>query len=483
MSPRSFARWAAWVGIASLASGCASLDTKASVRQVELPASFDGGTAGPSVGSLGWRDYFADPLLVALVEEALSANHDRQAALQRIEVARASASRASGALWPQVSARVGAALRRYGRYTMDGAGNATTDITPGQLVPEHLPDLLVGFEATWEADITGRLGRARGAAQTRLLASVEVARLVTTSIVAELGSAYYDLVALDELRTLVAEAERRQVRALEMLRVQKEAGRADELAVQRFESEVASTRALAVELEQEARGVEGVARVLVGRPGGAIARARDAELPEVATSVAAGVPTELLRNRPDLRAAELEAHAAQLDVEAARAAFFPSLQLSANVGYQAFEPTRLFATPESLVYSLVGGLVAPLVNRSQIEADFAASKAARLEALHLLQGSILRAYVEATTALHGLDRAARVVSERERGQQAARRAVELAEVLFQAGKSTYIDVLFAEQARMEADIAVVEARRTQRRTAIAVYRALGGGWRERAGSE
>jgi NodT family efflux transporter outer membrane factor (OMF) lipoprotein len=360
---------------------------------------------------------------------------------------------------------------------MDGAGNATTDIAPGQLVPVNLGDFSLGLQASWEADIWGKLSSEREAAHTRVLASVEAAHAIQTSLVAEIANAWFDLQALDRVREVLAQTIVRQAEALRTVRIQKEAGRASELAVQQFEAQLAETRALEVETLQQTRVVEAGLNVLLGRFPQPIERAGElAFTPPPAVS--AGLPSELLENRPDVRQAELEVLAAKLELASARAAFFPSVNLAAGVGLQAFNPAYLVRVPESLAYSLVGGLVAPLVNRSAIEAQFQGATAAQLEAMYGYQKAVLVAFADASTSLASMKASDELVGFKRSQRAALDRSIETAELMFRAGKAGYLELLAVQQSALRADLELVEAWRKQRGAAVHVYRALGGGWRD-----
>jgi NodT family efflux transporter outer membrane factor (OMF) lipoprotein len=462
---------------AALLAACAPAASKVTARELALPQNFDGAAAGPSVGALDWRAYFGDATLAALVGDAIAGNPDLQIAVQRIEIARASVRAASGARLPSLAAVAGGSVTRYGRYTPDGTGNATTDITPGRITPNPLGDLSFGVQATWEVDLWGKLGNLHGAARAQYLATVEGANLVVTNLVAEVAVTYYELLARDHVRDLVQETIARQTEALEMIRAQKDAGRTTELAVQQFEAQLASTRALAASTVQETRELENRLSVLRGRLPQPIARTKASLALPVATTIAAGVPSELLQNRADIRAAELGVRASKLDVAAARAAFYPSLTLTADAGFRAFSPRYLLSTPDSIVASLAAGLFAPLVNRRALEAAYATAQATQLQAIYQYQATVLTSFAEVANGMSALTQTAQVVEERRRKQAAVAGTVEAADALFRAGKATYLEVLLAQQNTLEAELELIEALRDQHIASVQVYRALGGGWR------
>jgi outer membrane protein, multidrug efflux system len=456
---------------------CASHSTDVKIPEKPLPKGFGVQPAAGSVATVRWRDFFVDEQLKALIQSTLGANPDLQIALQRIELARAGVRDATGALLPRVNLAAGVGVQKYGRYTVEGAGNATTDIAPGRPVPTHVGNFAVGLESTWEVDVWGKLRNERRAAVARYLATIEGVNFVTTGLISDVAIAYFELLALDHTRDVLAQTVVRQQEALDVVRLQMLAGRANELAVQQFAAQLAGTKVLAAETELRIHEVESRVNLLRGAYPQPIARSKEALLREVPPTLSSGLPAQLLTNRPDVREAELEVLAAKCDLKAARAAFLPSLTLSAGVGYQAFNPRFLFTTPESLVYSATAGLVAPLVNRSGIEAQFDSAKAFQIQAMYGYQKAVLMAFTEVVNALARLEGSARIAGLRRERKSAVEQAVDTADALYRAGKASYFEVLIAQQSALSAELELIDARRDQHLASIAVYKALGGGWR------
>lgn len=442
------------------------------VARVDLPPTV-GGAVVADDPLRPWVAWFEEPALQQLLREALDHAFDVRAA--ELEVARAGAQlrRAAGRRWPEVGGVGVAGVERFGRYTMDGAGNATTPITPGRIVPVDYPELGVGLVASWELSAWGRLRTLQGAARARWLASVSARDLVATAVISEVASTWYELLALERRRAALEASVERQARAVELVRAQLEVGRATALAVHQLEAELAATRAEAVAAAQAVTEREGDLHRWLGRPAREVPMPPDA-LDRPLGPLPDGVPAEWLRRRPDVRGAERALEAARLDVAAARAAFLPSLTLSAGVGLSAFE-LRYLLDPASVVWSAAGGLVGPVVNRSALRADFDVAAADQMEALVEYERTLVASVVEVQVHLAGLERANRIARERAQERAAARAAVESAEALFAAGKVTYLDVLTAQEAAREAELEAVQATLGQRLRSIALYRALGGG--------
>jgi outer membrane protein, multidrug efflux system len=460
-----------------LAWACVPQTAAPKRAETRAPQTFTEGSSGRSIGVIPWKEYFSDATLQGLIHHALEGSYDIPLALQRVEVARAYASAATGAQYPKVGFGVGAAMRKYGLYTMDGAGNAATDITPGRVVPTHLPDFFVGLQASWEPDFWGKLQSGKKAAVARYLASVEAVQSTIGIVVGEVASTYFELLAADAQVAVIAESLKQQRQALEIVHWQKLAGRSSELAVQQFQNQVTETESRHKLLAQHVLLTENRLNALLGRYPQNITRNKEQLYPNNLEQLDVGVPSNLLRNRPDLRAAELRLEASKYDVEVARAAFYPSLDIAASVGLQAFNPRYLIDVPQSIAYGLSGSLLTPLINRSAIEADFAGANALQLEALYEYQKTILMAYFDVANSLAKGATSRGILELKRKQTQTSELAVTTSDALYRAGKASYLEVLLAQQSRLDAQLQMVEAARAVRMAQVGTYLALGGGWR------
>jgi len=463
-------------------SGCAHFGAEPSLEAPAMPASFptQKNTAAPvaaaPVAAVNWRRYFSDPPLQNLLDAAVRNNADLQIALQRIETSRASVKLANGALLPQVGLNIGGGVRKFGLYTMDGAGNATTDITPGNTVPEHLPDIYVGLQSSWEIDVWGKLRNQRKAAVATYLASIEGTNFVIANLVAEVAVHYHELLALDHQLDIVRQTLEKQRQALDVVQLQKQAGRANELAVQQFEAQLLNTRILEKNTQQQRLETENRINFLLGRYPQPIARTKELFFQESPNSLSAGIPSQLLANRPDIREAELQVQASQFDVKAAKAAFFPNFNITAGFGFQAFNPEFLFQSPASIAYSVMGSVVAPLVNKIALNAQFNTAKANQLSAMHHYQQTILNAYVEVANQLSGIDNLAQIKALKKQQSELLNGAVDTSDALYKAGRATYLEVLIAQQSALQSTLELIDVTKRQKLAAVTIYKALGGGW-------
>jgi len=461
-------------------TGCSSLNTALSIPEKTLPDTFTQTVdkqEAITVASVNWREYFTDNNLQNLLDEAVKNNPDLQMALQRIEISRSSIKLANGALLPQVSLNVGGSVRRFGLYTMDGAGNSTTQITPGQTIPTNLPDMYLGMQSSWEIDMWEKLRHQRESAISTYLASVEGTNFVISTLVADVASYYTELLALDNELALVQQTITKQQEALEVIQLQKEVGRANELAVQQFHAQLLNTKILEKNIQQQVIEVENKINFLLGSYPKPIKRNKDVFAHELPAQIASGFPSQLLANRPDIREAEFKIQATQFDLQAAKAAFYPNFTITASLGFQAFNPEFLFSSPASIAYSVFGTLVAPIINMNALKAQFNTAQANQLTAMYHYQKTVLNAYVEVANQLVAIENLQQVNLLKTQQNVLLKKSVETSGELYKTARATYLEVLLAQQNALQSNIELIGVIKQQRLSAINIYKALGGGWK------
>ena len=467
------------IGAACLSLTVTACITPAVVQRAEnraVPASYNGSPDSTNSASVKWRQFFTDPNLASLIDTALQNNQELNITLQEIQVAQNENRARKGEYLPTIGLRGAAGVDKVGRYTNIGASEATTDIAPEKPTPEPLPDYMVAAFATWEVDIWHKLRNAKKAAVSRYLASVEGRNFTVTNLVAEIATAYYELLALDNQLEIVRQNIDIQQNALEIVRLQKEATRVTELAVRRFEAQVYNTRSIQYTIQQRIVETENRINFLVGRYPQPIQRNAQTFTTAVPSSARTGVPSQLLANRPDIRRAELELAAARLDVKAAKANFYPSLRITAAIGLDAFNPAYLLKTPESMLYSLAGDLVAPLINRNAIKATYYSANARQLQAVYQYERTILNAYMEVANQLSNINNLEKSYDLKAQEVQALTQSVSISNNLFRSARADYMEVLLTQRDALESRFDLVETKMQQMNAIVNVYRALGGGW-------
>jgi NodT family efflux transporter outer membrane factor (OMF) lipoprotein len=474
-----------WAGIACLVlmtAGCKDLQLAVKTENTTVPASFQASvdtlltTDTLNTAAIRWRTFFTDPNLHALIDTALKNNQELNITLQEIEIARNEVRVRKGDILPSAGLAASAGVEKVGRYTSQGANDANTDIAPGRETPEPLPDFMAGAYATWEVDIWHKLRNAKKSAYNRYLSSVEGRNFMVTNLVAEIADAYYELLALDNQLDIVQQNIEIQSNALKIVKMEKEATRVTELAVRKFEAEVYHTQSLQYDIRQRITETENRINFLVGRFPQHVTRSSQSFSTLVPDTVYAGVPSQLLENRADIRQAELELSAAKLDVKVARARFYPSLTISAGVGLEAFDPTFFVKTPQSMLYSLAGDLVAPLINRNALKATYYNANAKQIQAVYDYEQTILNAYIEVANQLARIRNLKASYDLKEKQVQALNQSVAISTNLFKSAKADYMEVLLTQRDALESKFDLIETRMEQMNAMVNMYRALGGGW-------
>jgi outer membrane protein, multidrug efflux system len=466
--------------------------------KADLPPAWraDAATApGVAIGTgllPDWWSSFGDPTLTALIERAAPANPDLQVAALRIAEARAQADIAAAARLPQVDANAGFTRQRISETTattslLAGAGAAASggsSITPAGGVqggfaglPNPFNQSQVGFDASWEVDLFGRIRRSVEAARADTVAAVEDRHDALVALDAEVARAYIDLRGAQRRREVLEENLRTQQDALELTRQRRDAGVGNDLDVANAGAQASSTEAqrpvVASRIAQDINQLS----FLLGEPPGALRSQLDAAapVPPVPPQVPIGMPAELVRRRPDIRAAEARLHGATARIGVAVADLFPRLTLNASAGLQA-EHVNDLGEWASRFFALGPSLELPIFNGGARRATV------RLQDVRAREAAVAYARV-VLVALHDVDNALAAYGDEQRRaaalEAAATRshdALGLARQRFTGGVSSFLDVLDAERNLQQAELAWTDSTTAVSIDLVALYKALGGGW-------
>lgn len=462
------------VVLLSVAS-CKTSNVAEKTANTKVPEQYTAVQDTVNSGKISWKDYFKDSHLQSLIETALKNNQELNITMQEIEISKNEIKARKGEYLPFVGVKAGAAVDKVARYTNIGAMEATTEIKPGKEMPEPLQDYGIGLYANWEIDVWKKLRNAKKAAVNRYLSSVEGKNFMVTNLIAEISNSYYELLALDSQLQIVNQNIEIQSNALEIVKLQKEAARVTELAVKKFEAEVLKTKSLQFEIEQKVVETENKINFLVGRFPQHVDRNTTTFNDLLPNVVHAGIPSQLLKNRPDIRQAEFELVASKLDVKSARARFYPTIGITAGIGYQAFNPSFLF-NPESLLYSLAGDLMAPLINRNAIKASYNTANAKQIQAVINYEQTILKGYIEVANQVSKISNLEKSYNLRSKQVEALTFSVSISNELFRSARADYMEVLLTQRDALESKFDLVETKMAQLNAMVNIYRALGGGW-------
>lgn len=461
--------------ITLLLGGCVpSLQTTKTLNK-SVPSSYNNSKDTNNIANIKWQDYFNDKNLVALVDTALKNNQELNIIKQEIEISKNEIRARKGEYLPFLGLKSAAGAEKQGRYTRPGAVEKNIEIKPGTEFPEPLPDYQLGAYASWELDVWSKLRNAKKSAVAKYLSSIEGKNFMVTNLIAEIANAYYELIALDNQLEIIQKNIEIQNNALLIIKQEKTAAKVTQLAVNRFEAQLLNTQNLQYEIKQKIVVAENSLNFLTGQYPQTIKRNATFFNDLILDSVSAGLPSQLLEKRTDIRQAEYELAAAKLDVKVAKANFYPSIKITAGAGLQAFNPS-LLVNPESIIYSLAGDLVAPLINRNAIKATYYSANSKQVQAIYNYERTILNAYIDVANQLSKIDNFAKSYDTKKQEVEILNQSITISNNLFKSARADYMEVLLTQREALESKLELIEIKTKQMNAKIGVYKALGGGW-------
>lgn len=434
------------------------------IEHTELLYGHDRQTDSITIASIPWRNYFADTLLVNLIDEGIRNNFDLRIAQTRIRAAESSLGEARNAFFPEIglTGQVEHLRTSNGNRGKDVMGYSSTEYT-------------LGITASWELDIWGKLNSRRKSEYAVLLGSHAYRNLIQTSLIANIAVSYYSLLALDEELLVTCSTVELMKENLSVMTKLMEAGLQTGAAVEQSKVTLYNTQSHIPDLEYQIAEMEHTLCTLVGRMPGEIKRNTFNEQ-IIVDQLHYGVPAQMLAQRPDVQEAEAAFRSAFELTNTARASFYPSVKLtSGTIGYNSLNTLSEFFHPENLFLNLVGGLTQPLFNRGRLRSEMEIAKAREDEALLSFQRTVLSAGKEVTDILAEFHSATQKNDTRKNQVEAARNAVDYTQKLLLAGDVDYTEVLTAEESYLSSRLAQVSDKLQQILCTVRLYRALGGG--------
>ena len=413
-----------------------------------------GAAEAASLADQAWWEVFQDDALRGLIREALANGYDVRLAAWRIEEARANAGIARSAIFPAFQGRV-------------EAGHGRQSGVEGTL-------LQFNVNASWEFDLWGRIRRSNEAALAQFLASEEARRGVFLSLTSEVATRYFLLRELDLQLAIARRTSGAFQETYDLFDKRLQGGAASALETTSAEALLASTAASIPDLERQIVEQENELSFLLGRNPGPIPRGAALNDQFLPPAVPPGLPSDLLRRRPDLREAEQNLIAANAEVGVANADFFPSISLTGAFGGVAPQISQLF--PAGRTWTIGGGLLTPVFQGRRLREQYRAAVARWEQARVIYERSVTNAFGEVSTALVAYQKFAEVERERTREVNAYREAFRLSNLRYVAGLSDYLEVLQTQQQLFPAEILLAQARYNRLATLVQLYRTLGGGW-------
>lgn len=404
-------------------------------------------------GNLPWKEVFTDARLQALIGQALANNADLRSAALTVKQAQAALMSARLAYAPML------ALSPQGTVSSWDKGKATQTYS--------LP-----VTASWQVDLFGQLLNPKRKAQVSLKQTQFYEQAVQTQVIANVANMYFTLLMLDRQLQISEATCDILKRNLETVEAMKEAAMANSAAVEQSRTAYAQVLASLPDLRQSIRETENALCLMLNQPAQSIARGT-LEEQQLPSELSAGIPLQLLSNRPDVKAAEMSLAASYYDTNSARAAFYPQITLSGSAGWT--NSHGAIFNPGKLLASAIGSLTQPLFYRGTNIARLKQAKAQEEQAKIQFQTTLLKAGNEVSNALYQYQMASEKAASREIQVNSARKAAEDTKELFNLGTSTYLEVLSAEQSYLSAQLSDVTDIFERMQAVISLYQALGGG--------
>lgn len=458
-----------WLG------SCKTPAITAKTEDRSTPGNYVGKNDTTNAAAMNWREYFKEQALIALIDTALLHNQELNIMMQEIEMSRNEVMARKGEYLPFLNFRSGAGPERAGKYTWDGFSEDDLKEHP-EKGPKYIGDFMAGAFFSWELDVWHKLRNASKAAALRYMSTIEGRNFTVTSLISEIASSYYELLALDNMMTIVRQNIDLQSNALQIVKLEKDAAKVSQLAVNRFEAQLLNTKNLQYDIAQRMVEVENRIHFLTGQFPRPVQRDTSSFSQPVLAALMAGVPAQLLSNRPDIRQAELQLEAAKVDVQVAKANFYPSFSLNAGLGFQAFNPLHVIR-PESIIYNLAGDMVAPLINKNAIRATYLNANAHQVQTVYEYERSMLNAHIEVVNQLSKMDNYTRSFETKSKEADILLQSVVISNKLFRSARADYLEVLLTQREALDARIELIDIKLKQFESKVYLYRALGGGWR------
>lgn len=440
--------------------------------EIALPAQF--GKTAPSdssVADMEWKKFFSDATLQSLIARALQNNYDMQLAIKRVEEAHAYAKQAKVNWVPAIQAQAAASTTFPSENSLNGLS------LKNFLGKDHVEDYTLDAGLSWEIDIWGKLRRQREAAHAGYLQSYEAARAMQTTLVADVAGSFFNLLMLDAQLTIAQRNLNLGDSIVQIMKLQKQAGQVTELAIQQATAQRQEAALLVPQLEQQITIQENTIRIIMGELPGAINRNTQLGSFAVWDNLPTGIPAAMISRRPDVRASEMALVAANARAGMAQASLYPSLNITATGGLNAFKASRWFSMPASLFATAAGSLTQPVFQRRALKTQREVASIQREQAVISFRQSALNAIGEVSNALVRIDKLKLQYQIARDKVNTLHLAIRNADLLFKSGMADYLEIITAQSNLLQAELNLANIEREQLSAMVTLYRSLGGGWK------
>jgi multidrug efflux system outer membrane protein len=426
-------------------------------------------TDSSSLANMPVAQLFSDTVLVNLINEGIRENLDLKTAVERINEAQATLGQTKAAFLPSLSGSVQATRAKSSaaslNFPAELAGSFNLKTTTYQ----------AALNTSWEADIWGKLSSSKRSALAALLQSDAAKRAVQTQLIANIANNYYNLLALDQQLAITKQTLEIRKKDVETVKALKEGAVVNGAAVVQSEANRYAAEVTIPDLNQSIREAENALSILLARPAGPVKRTLLNDQ-KPAADLKIGIPSQLLKNRPDVQQAEFAFRSAFENTNLARTYFYPQLTITGQGGLSTLQLKNFFNN--SIFYNFVGGLTQPIFAQGQNRARLRTAQAQQKEAYYAFQQSLLTAGQEVTNALYSYQNAVEKQGSRTKQLEALTKSVDYTKELLRYSSATnYTDVLTSEQSLLTAQLSSVNDRLQELQAIVNLYKALGGGWK------
>ncbi|MCA5006304.1 TolC family protein [Sphingobacterium bovistauri] len=435
-----------------------------------------------SLAQIKWRQFFNDSNLIQLIDSALSNNFDIRIALKNIEIANRSLRINKLNYLPSIEANIGTVNKQYRSDDFYASPSSKWYEKSGEKAPSSLftyqSQFTSGLEFSWEMDIWGKIANEGDLLKADWLNNHETRNAVQTKLISDVASGYFNLLKLDSQIEVAKRNLRLNDSTLRMIKLQFEAGEITALALQQTESQRLVAASMVPELEKEIMIQENALRILVGEMPNYIVRSDSLHhrLINFQESISLGSPLEIIRNRPDIKSAELVLIAANANMNIHQIMRYPQLSLSGVFGVNSMLPKNWFNIPGALLGGIAGEITTPIFKNRKLKNRYEVAKIERDKEELNFQRTVMEAVSEVSNSIVTVKKQKEQLLLAEQRVNNSELAVKNASLLFKSGYATYLEVITAQSNALKSELDLVELKQKQLNSYVDLYRAIGGGW-------
>jgi len=439
-----------------------------------LPGTFrNAATADTgSIADIPWKSFFTDATLEKLIDSAIVRNYDMQVAVKNIEAAQLLVKQVKWNNIPRADFNVTASSSRPSDNSLNGV-----TLKQDNVGTNHIEDYSANLTLSWEADIWGKIRNQNKSAVAAYLQTAEAKNAIQTSIVAGVSQGYFNLLMLDAQLAIAKKNVALNDSTLRIIKLQYDAGQVTSLAVQQAQAQQMAAAELVPQFERDITLQENALQILTGQLPGKIERSASLNDISFAENLAAGVPSDMVNRRPDVRSQELALTIANAKVGITKAQMYPSLTITAEGGVNSFKASNWFNVPASLFATAAGGVLQPLLDHKELKTQFEVAKVEREKTVIQFRQSVLVAVGEVSDALVKIGKLKEQRAIAESRVKTLEQATSNSNLLFKNGLANYLEVITAQSNVLQGELELASVKRSELSAVSELYKALGGGWK------